>query len=358
MLSKPVQKVALHLLKRGVTVLVTVIVATYLTIIIANMGGYVDEIKKAEITERIYTMYMNNPAYKGMPRDKLQKLIDEQIKLEFQRVGLDRPFLERSLMYLWDGLTLNLGRALYMTSDSGSRLVKNIILERLPQTVLLFTSATIINFFIHLLGGLYLSRNYGSKLDKLAVSLAPLSTPPPWFYGIFLILIFAAWLHVLPYGGLVDYPPPEDPFLYALSVLKHAILPLASWVISGFFIGIYTNRTFFLIFSTEDYVEAARAKGLPPRLVEQRYILRPTLPPIITGLALNLIASWQGAIITETVFGWPGLGLTTYQAIQYFDVPVIVGLTVTYAYLLGLTVLVLDVVYSLIDPRIRSGLPA
>jgi len=335
----------------------TIVMATYLTIIIANMGGYVDEIKKAEITESTYQAFMNNPAYKGLPRDQLQKLIEEQIKLEMQRAGLDRPFLERSLMYLWDGLTLNLGRALYMTSDSGSRLVKNIILERLPQTVLLFTTATVINFFIHLYGGLYLSRNYGSKLDKIVVSLAPVSVMPGWFYGIFLILIFAAWLRVLPYGGLVDYPPPDDPLLYALSVLKHAILPITSWIISGLFMGIYSNRTFFLIFSTEDYVEAARAKGLPPRLIEQRYILRPTLPPIITSLALSLIASWQGAIITETVFEWPGLGLTTYQALQYFDIPVIVGLTVTYAYLLGFTVLALDIVYSLIDPRIRSGLP-
>uniref|UniRef100_A0A7C1CFI6 ABC transporter permease n=1 Tax=Thermofilum adornatum TaxID=1365176 RepID=A0A7C1CFI6_9CREN len=356
-MTKTAQRIIIYLSKRAISIFITIVIATYITIIIANMGGYVDEIKKAEITERITQQYMNNPAYKGIPRDQLQKLIQQQIELEIHRTGLDRPFLERSITYLWDGLTLNLGRALYMTSDSGSRLVKNIILERLPQTVLLFTTATIINFFIHLAGGLYLSRNYGSKLDKIIVSLAPLSTMPGWFYGIFLILIFAAWLHILPYGGLVDYPPPEDPISYFLSVLKHAILPLSSWIISGLFVGIYTNRTFFLIFSTEDYVEAAKAKGLPPRLIERRYILRPTLPPIITGLALSLIGSWQGAIITETVFNWPGLGLTTYQALQYFDVPVIVGLTVIYAYLLGLTVLVLDLVYSIVDPRIRSGLP-
>ncbi|RLI06310.1 ABC transporter permease, partial [Candidatus Bathyarchaeota archaeon] len=295
------------------------------------------------------------PEYRGLPASELNKIIEDRLKHEIERLGLDQPFLIRSFRYLYDALTLNLGRAMYMTSDSGSRQVKLIILERLPQTVLLFTTATVLNFVIHMFLGLYLSRNYGSFFDKLVIALAPTSSIPGWFYGIFLIMIFASWLHLLPYGGLVDYPPPEDPFLYALSVLKHMILPLSSWVIANFFLGIYSSRTFFLIFSTEDYVEVAKAKGLPPRDIEIRYILRPSLPPIITSLALSLIASWGGAIITETVFNWPGLGLVTYQAIQYFDVPVIVGITVIYAYLLAATVLILDIIYGILDPRIKAG---
>jgi peptide/nickel transport system permease protein len=83
--------------------------------------------------------------------------------------------------------------------------------------------------------------------------------------------------------------------------------------------------------------------------------LRPSLPPIVTSFALAIIASWGGAIITETVFGWPGLGLKTYEAIVAFDVPVLVGVTVIYAYLLAATVLILDIIYGLIDPRIKVG---
>ncbi|RLE69767.1 MAG: ABC transporter permease, partial [Thermoprotei archaeon] len=241
----------------------------------------------------------------------------------------------------------------YLQSDSGSRLVRNIILERLPQTVMLFTPAMIINFFLHMFIGLHLARHYGSFLDKLFIALSPSSVIPGWFYGIFLILIFYSWLHVLPPGGIVDVPPPEDPVQYSLSVLRHMILPLSSWIISGFFLGCYGSRTFFLIFSTEDYVEAARAKGLPPRLLERRYILRPALPPIVTSFALGLIGSWGGAIITETVFNWPGLGLVTYRAINAFDTPVLVGITVIYAYLLLATVYLLDIIYVIIDPRIR-----
>ena len=82
---------------------------------------------------------------------------------------------------------------------------------------------------------------------------------------------------------------------------------------ASFFLSIYNWRTFFLIYSSEDYVEMAKAKGLPARDIERRYILRPTLPTIITKFALLLISVWQGAIITETVFLWPGLGRTLYR---------------------------------------------
>ncbi len=338
---------------RGVVLFLTVVVAIYLTIIIANMGGKVDEIVLSELRMSITQAINQNPQYRSLPGPEREKLIEETLKNEIRRLGLDTPFFVRSLIYLRDAITLDLGRALFMTSDSGSRLVKNIILERLPATVLLFTTVTVVNFFIHLLLGLYLSRHYGSFLDKLVVALAPTSVIPGWFYGILLILVFYTWLHILPPGGFVDVPPPEDPIAYALSVGKHMILPMLAWIISGFFLGVYSNRTFFLIFSTEDYVEAAKAKGLPPRLIEIRYILRPTLPPIITSLALTLIGSWGGAIITETVFNWPGLGRVTYEAIQRFDTPVIVGLTVIYAYLLAATVFILDIIYGLLDPRIK-----
>jgi len=344
-----------HLVIRGVTLYLTVVVAVYLTIIIANMGGKVDEFVLGDLYTRIYEEVNRNPQYRALPGAERDKLVKQMFELEVKRLGYDRPFIERSFIYLKDALTLDLGRALFMLSDSGSRLVRNIILERLPNTVLLFTTVTVINFFIHLLLGLYLSRHHGSPLDRIFVAFSPTSTIPGWFYGIFLILIFYTWLHLLPPSGMVDVPPPPDPLSYALSVLKHMILPMLAWIISGFFLGVYSTRTFFLIFSTEDYVEAAKAKGLPPRLIETRYILRPSLPPILTSFALSVVGSWGGAIITETVFQWPGLGLVTWQAIQYFDTPVLVGITVIYAYLLAATVFILDIVYSLVDPRIKAG---
>jgi peptide/nickel transport system permease protein len=210
-------------------------------------------------------------------------------------------------------------------------------------------------FFGSVFLALGLSRKYGSFFDKLTVALSPTSAAPPWFYGIFLILIFAGILHVLPFGGLVDSPPPDTSFGYAMSVIKHLILPASSIIVSSFFLSVYNWRTFFLIYSSEDYVEMARAKGLPARDIERRYILRPTLPTIITNFALLIIGMWTGFTITETVFLWPGLGRTLFQAIGLYDTPVIVGSTIIYAYLLGLTVFILDFVYALVDPRVKVG---
>ncbi|RLG98525.1 ABC transporter permease [Candidatus Bathyarchaeota archaeon] len=346
-------KLVKYIAKRGISTFIIVVIAVYITIYIANMGGYVDEIVKSETYLRISMEVRNNPAYSHLTSGEMEELIDKLYEQEVKRLGLDKPFLYRSFIYLKNALTLELGRAQYLTSDSGSRNVRNIILERLPATVLLFTTANLIIFVIGLFGGLFLSRRYGSKLDKVIVTLSPLSSIPGWFYGIFLILIFASWFHLLPYGGFVDAPPPKDPLNYALSVMKHMILPVISWLISYSLIETYVRRTFFLMFSNEDYVEMAKAKGVPPRMIERRYILRPTLPPIITSFALTLISSWMGAIITERVFNWPGIGSLFYMAASIFDSPVIIGGVVIYAYLLGLTVFVLDVIYALIDPRIR-----
>ncbi|MEM0152595.1 MAG: ABC transporter permease [Ignisphaera sp.] len=340
---------------RGTAILVTTIIAIYIVIFIANMGGFVDEIIKSEIQFSVYEAIRNNPAYRGMNKSVIELIARDMIEMEIKRIGLDKPFIYRSFNYLIDALTLNLGRAIRITSASGSRQVRIIILERLPASILLFTTIQIMLFFSSLVTGLYLSRRYGSKIDKIIVALSPLSSMPGWFYGLFLIMIFASWLGILPYGGLVDAPPPEHPLLYALSVLKHMVLPMMSWFIAYFAINTYSMRTFFLMFSSEDYVELAKAKGVPAREIERRYILRPTLPPIVTQLALLLISSWMGAIVTENIFNWPGIGTLIWMAIANNDSPVLIGIVTIYAYLLAITVLLLDIIYVLIDPRIKIG---
>jgi len=331
------------------------VVGVYLTVIVAGMGGYVDKIKIAQIKESVAMAVHANPQFKTLPPSKVKEFIDQQVELEIKRLGLDKPFIRRSFKYLVDALSLNLGRAEHLNSNSGSKRVWLILAERLPVTVLLFTTANLILFFLGVFLALGLSQKYGSLFDRVVVMLAPTSAVPPWFYGIILILIFAAILQILPFGGLVDAPPPPTKFGYMLSVLKHMVLPLMAWIMSGFFITVYNWRTFFLIYSSEDYVEMARAKGVAARAIERRYILRPTLPTIITSFALMLISAWMGAIITETVFNWPGLGQLYYAAISAFDTPVIVGETVLYAYLLAITVFLLDVIYALVDPRIKVG---
>ena len=348
-------RVARYSAVRLVTMIVTVIIAVYLTILIANMCGYVDTIIRSEIQDNVTQSMLANPAFRNLDPIQLKKLIADRIASEIHRQGLDQPFAIRSVRYLTNALTLNLGRAINMNSDHGSKEVRLILLERLPATLLLAGTSELFLFFASVFIALSLSRKYGSFLDKLAIAFSPTSAAPPWFYGIFFILIFAAVLRILPFGGLVDSPSPTNTFDYGLSILKHLILPASAIIISSIFISIYNWRTFFLIYSSEDYVEMAKAKGLMAQDIERRYILRPTMPTIVTNFALLAITLFQGFTITESVFLWPGLGVTLFRAIGLYDTPVIVGSTIIYAYLLAITVLLLDFVYALVDPRVKIG---
>jgi len=348
-------RVSRYVVVRLLTLFVTVVIGIYLTILIANMGGFVDRIMRAQIRDQVTQSIINSSSAQNMDPEVRKKLIQDTIASEEEHMGLNVPIAIRNARYLSNALALQLGRAIHMTSDAGSKQVRLIILERLPATLLLMGISQLFLFFSSIILALNLSRRYGNFWDRAVVALSPTSAVPPWFYGIFMILIFAALLKVLPFGGMVDSPPPANPFDYSLSLMKHLTLPVLSLVLSSFFLSIYNYRTFFLIYSSEDYVEMAKAKGLPTRDVEQRYILRPTLPNIITNFALLIITLWTGATITETVFLWPGLGRTLYQAIGLYDIPIIVGSTIIYAYMLALTVFILDFIYALVDPRVKIG---
>jgi peptide/nickel transport system permease protein len=293
-------RVGRYMAVRIVLLGMTVVVGIYLTILIANMGGEVDKIRKGQIRENVGMAAGTDLTLKALSPEEKSRIISARIAIEENRLGLNTPFLVRSVTYLKDALVLDLGRSQNMSSSSGSRQVRLIILERLPTTLVLFGTTYLILFFVEIFIALGLSRMYGGFMDKLFVTASPFSTAPGWFYGIFLLLIFAALLHWLPFGGMVDAPPPENKLEYALSMLKHMALPVLALTLNSIFLATYTWRTFFLIYSSEDYVDVAKAKGLSSRAIERRYILRPTLPFIVTQFALLLIGVWFGAPIFET----------------------------------------------------------
>ncbi len=333
----------------------TVVIAVYLTILIANMGGYVDEIVRGQIREFVGQMLRIDPNYQQMDPEEKNEFFQTQVERAEKRYGLDQPFVLRSFRYLWNAVTLDFGYATLMASDTGSRQVKLIIQDRLAPTLLLIATSNLILFFGSIGLALSLSRGYGSFWDRFVLAMSPTSSAPSWFYGIFFILIFAAILRWFPFGGMIDSPPPRTQWAYILNVGKHLVLPVGAIITSAMFVSIYNWRTFFLIYSSEDYVEMAKAKGLSANDVQNRYILRPTLPTIITSFGLLVITLWTGSILTEAVFHWPGLGQTTLTAIGLYDTPVIVGLTIIYAYLLAITVFLLDFIYALVDPRVKIG---
>jgi peptide/nickel transport system permease protein len=193
--------------------------------------------------------------------------------------------------------------------------------------------------------------------------LAPISSIPSWVLSILFILIFAVTLRILPPGGMYGSVPPNNNFERILIILHHMILPVMAILFSMLWQYVYIWRTFFLIFADEDYVELARAKGLPNTTVERDYILRPTLPYIITNFALMLVSFWQMSTALEKVLNWPGIGRLYIKTLPNFFsesfspgvMPITLGIVVIFAYLLGITVLLLDVAYALLDPRVRVG---
>ncbi len=343
-----------HLAKRAIFLLATLVIATYLTVLIANAGGMIDDILKAQIKYDITSNLARSPGWAQLPEADKTRLISERFDSAMKAKGLDRPFIERTFIYLADALSLSLGRALFLSSAEGSREVRSIILERLPLTVLLFTTGTVVYSLLGLLIGLRMARRPGGVFDKVAGFFAVVTQViPPWFFGILFLLVFAYYLRLVPFGGMTSVPAPTEPVPRLLDILYHMALPLFTWVFSLTGSWAYVARNLFVQTAEEDFVTAAKAKGLQEGAVMRRYVLRPALPPIITSVALALVASWQGAIITETVFNWPGLGSLFAVAIAVLDAPVIIGLTVIYAYLLVATIIVLDLTYSLMDPRIR-----
>ena len=161
---------------------------------------------------------------------------------------------------------------------------------------------------------------------------------------------------------MFDFLPPATKWGYIPIVLKHMLLPVTAIVLSMFFQYVYTWRTFFLIYAGEDYVDLARAKGLSGKVIEKRYLLRPTLPYVVTSFALSLLGFWQMTTALEYFFQWPGIGMLYAQSlgvnvteVRTIDALMIIGIVVIFAYLMGLTILLLDIIYAALDPRVRLG---
>jgi peptide/nickel transport system permease protein len=346
---------ARFMLGRAIAVLLTVAAGLYAAIWVSGLGGYSDELRRADIRADIVMSTMRITNFESLSIEERQEMLYKMYEVAYAAADLDKPFYQRSVRYLVDALTLSLGKSDIRARETGSDKARDVVLESLPLTVLLFVTANLVTFFGSLFCALALSRRYGSILDRVATLLVPLLSAPPWFHGIFLIVIFASVAKILPYGGVVDVPPPETTVAYLLSLLKHMILPVLAWVLGTMPFALYANRAFFMIHSKEDYVDMAVAKGLRRSRIQSRHILRPALPPVITSFAFTLIMAWQGAVLTEYVFGWPGVGSLLLQAIREYDVSVVMGTVAIFAYLLAATVLSLDIVYALIDPRVRLG---
>jgi peptide/nickel transport system permease protein len=348
-------RLARHVLGKALLLLVTVAVGMYLTILLVNLGGFVDNVFKANIAENIGARILGG-WLKDEPEPGRTQIIEQTMWDMEEAMGLHQPFLLRSLRWLGNSLRLDLGNTyLYFFNISFSGSVHQAVERFLPYTLLL-TGLTNLFFFIGSVSlAMLVTRKYGGWLDRLMALFSALSAAPSWIYGVILIFIFAGQLALLPYPRALNMQEIAFTPHNALIVLQYMMLPAAAIFLSTFFQGVYTWRTFLLIYANEDYVEMARARGLRSDVVDRKYILRPVLPYLLTNFAMLMIGMWQNAIALEVLFRWTGIGALFIQAASGFNTPLTLGIVVTFAYLLAITVFILDFFYAMLDPRIRIG---
>jgi len=351
------------MLVRLISISVTIVVGVFFVVMIANKSGQIEQIIRNEIELSVLREvgFLNAVERQA----ELQQLIAEKE----DQAGLNLPYLPRHVRWTWKALTLQWGEVLYLNFsgiyNSGEKILeaRDIVLDRFPNTLMLVGAAYLLIFIMGIPLALSLSRKHGNWLDRLFSFLAPISSVPSWVLGILLLFIFALELQILPYGGMFGAIPSERFIDYIPIILKHMILPVSAILLSLIFYLVYSWRTYFLIYSQEDYVELAKAKGLSQSVIEKKYILKPSAPFIITSFSLTLVGFWQMTTALEVVFNWPGIGQMYIDSLPHFwgesmfpgDLILSIAIVVIFAYLLAIIVLMLDMSYVILDPRIRIG---
>lgn len=343
------------LFRLGNAVVILVIVVLIVSTV---FNTAIERVLKAQIEETIDARLMSLE-YQLLTAEEKEKLAHTWREIEYKKFAFDKPYWIRVFYRAYSALMLNFGKATILRSPAGSRNVLDIILWRLPRTILLFTTATIINIFIGIFLGLKAARGAGGLADR-GISFVAMFTNslPMWWFGMLMILTFAYAFNLFPSAGMTSIPPPENSLAYLADVLWHMTLPLATAVFVSFGGWAYATRNIVVGTLQQDFVMVARAKGLPERKVIYGHVLRAASPPMVTMSILSLTGSLGGAIISETVFSWPGMGNLYWIALQGGDIPVLLGLTfiLTFIYLIALVVI--DLVYGLLDPRVRVGIAA
>lgn len=271
-----------------------------------------------------------------------------QIRAEY---GLDRPFIVQLGSYIGDVLQGDLGFSFFFDKP-----VTELIGERLWPTVLLVGTALVFAVVLGVLAGVFTARRPESAASHSVTVLALVGYSMPVFWtGILLIILFASVFEVLPISGMRDVQFEGGTLSAVGDVIRHLILPALT--LGLLYLAQYSrlSRASMLEVLESDYVRTARAKGLSERVVVYKHALRNAVIPVVTIAGLQFGALLSGALLVETVFNWPGLGRLAFDSILRRDTSVLLGVLLMSAILVVVANLLTDLVYRLIDPRIRLG---
>lgn len=251
------------------------------------------------------------------------------------QLGLDRPVPVQYLSYLGRLAEGDLGRS-YMQKTE----VTVLIASRLPATLQLMAGAIFFELLIGLTAGIWAATRRGRASDRWVMILSFVGVSAPQFVvGLLMLYVFANLLNLFPLGGYGS--------------LHHLILPALTLGITGG--GWYSRviRSTMLDILRQDYIRTARAKGLSERKVVLVHALRNAILPVVAMVGLDIGIFMSGAVVVESVYGWPGIGQLAWQAIQVIDIPIIMGVTLTAAVAIVLGNLLADLATPFIDPRVR-----
>jgi peptide/nickel transport system permease protein len=288
----------------------------------------------------------------------------ERIAALQEELGLDKPMHIQYVTYLKDVLTGNLGRSAY-----NNREVSDMLGEALPATIELVIPATIVMLIFGVSSGAFAAHHHKQASDySLRILSVVIYAFPIFWLGLMLQLVFGVWLNWLPVAKRVD---PEflgierhtnllllDTLLAGnfeafANVIAHLILPTVTLSIALIGVFVRLTRVNMIEMLEEDFVTAARARGIPERRVVYRHALRNTMIPVLTLVGLQVAILMAGAILTETTFSWPGMGLLIRDGIDNRDYPAVQGAVTVFAIFVAVISLLTDVLYAFVDPRIR-----
>jgi peptide/nickel transport system permease protein len=263
------------------------------------------------------------------------------------RYGLDRPLQEQLMIYVGNVLRGDLGYSFFR-----SKPVVDVILERVPATLLLVVTSEFAAIVVGTLLGVVSVRKFASRTDAgIQIASSVMYSMPAFWTGLVLLLVFSFQLRLFPSSGIMS--PVGENRGSSVDVLQHLFLPFLALFISEVPIFIRTARSSVLEVLHEDFVTTFRAIGLPENRVLFKHALKNALLPTITVAGMLLGFVLTGAVFVETVFGWPGLGRTMYEAVIMRDYPLLMGMFIFVSVCVIGAVLITDILYVYVDPRVK-----
>lgn len=255
---------------------------------------------------------------------------------KYHELGLDQPLLVRYFKYMWGLLHGDLGY-----SQKYRMPVWDLYMQRLPSTLLLAFSATVVSVLFSIPLGIYTALHQGSIRDNIASAFSMIGLAAPNFWvGLMLILAFALHLGWFNSGGFESW--------------KDVILPALTVGTGHIAMDTRTTRSSMIDVIRQDYLMLARAKGCKENKVITKHALKNALIPIITASGLQFTTSLGGSVVTETVFSWPGVGRLVIEAIKSQDVDTVTGAIIMTSIIASLVLLLIDLIYAFVDPRIKA----